>query len=116
MEVTPAALAKLEDCLLNTSGDHPLHNRFRALFTLKAVGGEKAIDIVSRGAHPFLFSSLILLLRGGPLPCSFASGRAHRVALPPDPSEFSGELGLDADWLAHGMFCVDQDLRTRLLC
>ena len=49
MEVTPAALAKLEDCLLNTSGDHPLHNRFRALFTLKAVGGERAIDIVSRG-------------------------------------------------------------------
>lgn len=49
MEVTPEALAKLEDTLLNTSGDHPLHNRFRALFTLKAVGGETAINIIAKG-------------------------------------------------------------------
>ncbi|KAL7414138.1 ARM repeat-containing protein [Mrakia frigida] len=49
MEVTPAALLKLEECLLNTSGDHPLHNRFRALFTIKAVGGATAIEIVSKG-------------------------------------------------------------------
>lgn len=60
MDVSPDALLKLEECLLNTSGDHPLHNRFRALFTIKAVGGEKAIDIVSKGQflNPLILGSL----------------------------------------------------------
>jgi hypothetical protein len=53
MDVTPASLAKLEDCLLNTSGEHPLHNRFRALFTLKALGA-KAIPIVAKGTSCWL--------------------------------------------------------------
>jgi deoxyhypusine monooxygenase len=43
------SLNTLEDCLLNKSGDVPLHNRFRALFTLKALKSEEAIDIISRG-------------------------------------------------------------------
>ncbi|KAI8977328.1 armadillo-type protein [Mycotypha africana] len=35
----------LENALQNKSGDVPLAERFRALFTLKAIGDEKAIDI-----------------------------------------------------------------------
>jgi hypothetical protein len=64
MEVTPEALAKLEDTLLNTSGEHPLHNRFRALFTLKAVGGETAIEIIAKGkCIPFFSCSSPVGLR-----------------------------------------------------
>ncbi|CAE6470952.1 unnamed protein product [Rhizoctonia solani] len=46
---TPESLAKLEATLLNTSGDVPLHARFRSLFTLKALPGQQPIDIISRG-------------------------------------------------------------------
>jgi deoxyhypusine monooxygenase len=50
-------LENLEATLLNTSGNVPLHSRFRALFTLKALKNEWAIRIISDGAnlypHPF---------------------------------------------------------------
>jgi len=46
---TPAQLSTLSDCLLNTSRTYPLHERFRALFTLKAVGGPHAVSIIARG-------------------------------------------------------------------
>ena len=48
MQVSADQLAKLEQTLL--SQQEPLHNRFRALFTLKAVGGSEAIRIVAEGA------------------------------------------------------------------
>jgi deoxyhypusine monooxygenase len=47
---TPESLAKLEATLLNTSGDVPLHARFRSLFTLKALPGQQPIDIISKGS------------------------------------------------------------------
>ncbi|KAG7088322.1 deoxyhypusine hydroxylase [Marasmius oreades] len=46
--VTPEQLKALEDSLLNTTGNVPLHIRFRALFTLKALKSEEAIKIISR--------------------------------------------------------------------
>ena len=48
-EVTSASLRNLEDSLLNKSGAVPLHTRFRALFTLKALKNEEAIRIISEG-------------------------------------------------------------------
>lgn len=50
MQVSADQLTKLEQTLL--SQQEPLHNRFRALFTLKAVGGSEAIRIVAEGASP----------------------------------------------------------------
>ncbi|KAF9027145.1 ARM repeat-containing protein [Hymenopellis radicata] len=47
--VSPAELKNLEDVLLNTSGNVLLHNRFRALFTLKSFKSEEAIQIISKG-------------------------------------------------------------------
>ncbi|KAF9013537.1 MFBC-like protein [Cyathus striatus] len=47
--VSPAELKALEETLLNTSGNVPLHNRFRALFTLKALKTEDAVKIISKG-------------------------------------------------------------------
>lgn len=40
---------ELSDCLLNKSGKVPLPARFRALFALKYLGDEKAIDIIGQG-------------------------------------------------------------------
>lgn len=40
---------ELSDCLLNKSGMVPLPARFRALFALKYLGDEKAIDIIGQG-------------------------------------------------------------------
>ena len=48
--VSPEQMAILKATLLNTSGQVQLHERFRALFMLKAVGGKEVIDIVSEGA------------------------------------------------------------------
>jgi hypothetical protein len=42
-------LEALEAILLNKSGNVLLHNRFRALFTLKALKTERAVHIISRG-------------------------------------------------------------------
>lgn len=47
--VSQTELDNLESLLLNTSGKVPLHNRFRALFTLKSLKNEDAIRIISKG-------------------------------------------------------------------
>ncbi|KAL0961329.1 hypothetical protein HGRIS_006286 [Hohenbuehelia grisea] len=44
-----ADLDALTAALLNTSGNVPLHNRFRALFTLKALKNDDAVRIISEG-------------------------------------------------------------------
>lgn len=51
MSVTVSAeqMSLLRDTLLNTSGRTPLHERFRALFMLKAVGNDEVVQIVSDG-------------------------------------------------------------------
>ncbi|WVQ79672.1 deoxyhypusine hydroxylase [Cryptococcus sp. DSM 104549] len=49
VQVTPEQLSSLSDTLLNTSGATPLHERFRALFMLKAVGGDEVVDIIAEG-------------------------------------------------------------------
>ncbi|GMK55200.1 hypothetical protein CspeluHIS016_0202560 [Cutaneotrichosporon spelunceum] len=49
VSVTPEQLAALRATLLNTSGSTPLHERFRALFMLKAVGGDAVIAIIAEG-------------------------------------------------------------------
>lgn len=40
---------ELADCLLNKSGKVPLPARFRALFALKYLGDEQAINIIGQG-------------------------------------------------------------------
>ena len=42
-------LSALESSLLNKSGNVALHNRFRALFTLKSIKNQEAIRIISQG-------------------------------------------------------------------
>lgn len=39
----------LEADLCNHSGKVPLHERFRALFTLKALADNESVDIIGRG-------------------------------------------------------------------
>ena len=46
--VNSETLAGLEATLLNTSGKVPLHNRYRSLFTLKALKSQEAIDIIAK--------------------------------------------------------------------
>ncbi|KIP06708.1 hypothetical protein PHLGIDRAFT_128129 [Phlebiopsis gigantea 11061_1 CR5-6] len=48
-QVSQETLNTLENSLLNTSGNVPLHNRFRALFTLKAFQNDDAVTIISKG-------------------------------------------------------------------
>jgi deoxyhypusine monooxygenase len=48
-------LKSLENTLLNQTGDVPLHKRFRALFTLKALKNEQAVRIISKGACSTLY-------------------------------------------------------------
>jgi deoxyhypusine monooxygenase len=45
----PPNLNELEASLLNSSGNVPLHHRFRALFTLKSLKSEDAVSIICRG-------------------------------------------------------------------
>jgi deoxyhypusine monooxygenase len=47
--VSDAELNSLEAILLNKSGNVPLHKRFRALFTLKALKNDQAIKVISEG-------------------------------------------------------------------
>ncbi|KAI6027688.1 hypothetical protein PISMIDRAFT_30955 [Pisolithus microcarpus 441] len=47
--VSTAELRALQDSLLNTSGTTTLHDRFRALFTLKSLGSDDAVTIISKG-------------------------------------------------------------------
>ncbi|KXN88267.1 Deoxyhypusine hydroxylase [Leucoagaricus sp. SymC.cos] len=56
--VSQDQLKSLENTLLNRTGNVPLHNRFRALFTLKALKNEDAVGIISEG-----FSSDSALLK-----------------------------------------------------
>ncbi len=49
VQVTLRQLASFRSTLLDTSGSTPLHERFRALFMLKAVGGDEVFDIISEG-------------------------------------------------------------------
>lgn len=47
--VTSEQMSLLRDTLLNTSGDVALHERFRALFMLKAVGTDETVKIIADG-------------------------------------------------------------------
>lgn len=49
MHVSDDAYSSLAAKLLNTSGSVPLHERFRALFTLKSLKTPRAIDIIAQG-------------------------------------------------------------------
>jgi len=53
LNVSQAELSTLETSLLNLSGNVPLHIRFRALFTLKALKSEEAVRIISKGEDYF---------------------------------------------------------------
>ncbi|KAH7096431.1 ARM repeat-containing protein [Auriculariales sp. MPI-PUGE-AT-0066] len=48
VSASPEELAALESTLLNTNGSIPLAQRFRALFTLKAIKSNESIDIISK--------------------------------------------------------------------
>lgn len=43
------ALPQLRSQIINESGKHPLHERFRAIFTLKSIGTDEAIQILGEG-------------------------------------------------------------------
>lgn len=47
--VSSSELKALEECLLNVSGKFPLHVRFRALFTLKGLASDEAVQIIGKG-------------------------------------------------------------------
>ncbi|KAI0726466.1 ARM repeat-containing protein [Fomitopsis betulina] len=49
VQIDGARFTALEETLLNTPGNVPLHNRFRALFTLKSLKSEEAIRVISKG-------------------------------------------------------------------
>lgn len=49
LQVDDDTLQDLQNRLLNSNGNIPLHDRFRALFTLKAVGDERAVEVISKG-------------------------------------------------------------------
>ena len=51
--VPQSELNNLEALLLNIYGNVPLHNRFRALFTLKALKSDQAVHIISKGKIVF---------------------------------------------------------------
>lgn len=48
-----ADLKNLEASLLNNTGNVPLHDRFRALFSLKSLKTDEAVRIVSKGTPRF---------------------------------------------------------------
>lgn len=63
VKVTPAQMETLRATLLNTSGKVQLHERFRALFMLKAVGGDDVVNIISEGeTWPSLNSCVEVLM------------------------------------------------------
>lgn len=61
VQVTPEQMAALRATLLNTSGKTELHERFRALFMLKAVGGDEVIQIIAEGEYTTLMAARPLL-------------------------------------------------------
>jgi deoxyhypusine monooxygenase len=48
-QISQSKLGELETLLLNTPGNVPLHNRFRALFTLKSLKTDQAVEIIGKG-------------------------------------------------------------------
>jgi len=54
--ITTNDLDALRNSLLNTTGNVPLHTRFRALFTLKSLKNEEAVQIICEGLQPMLTS------------------------------------------------------------
>jgi hypothetical protein len=66
--VSPSELAALESSLLNKSGNVPLHGRFRALFTLKALKSADAIRIISEGSESAICVKLVETDQIGRLP------------------------------------------------
>ena len=50
INVSQSDLGNLEAQLLNNPGNVPLHNRFRALFTLKALKSDEAVRVISKGS------------------------------------------------------------------
>lgn len=54
MDFSDESYAALKAALLNEKGSTALHERFRALFTLKSLKTEKAIDIISQGQLYFV--------------------------------------------------------------
>ena len=66
IQVSDEQLVALEAELLNTSGNVPLHNRFRSLFTLKSLKTETAVQIISKGIliaqyYPCIIKYVVLL-------------------------------------------------------
>ena len=49
VNVSSENIQLLRAILLNTSGKTPLHERFRALFMLKALGNDRVVKIISEG-------------------------------------------------------------------
>lgn len=49
LDVSEDSYSALRASLLNKSGSVPLHERFRALFTLKSLKTDQAIEIISEG-------------------------------------------------------------------
>ncbi|KAJ8595252.1 ARM repeat-containing protein [Rhizopogon salebrosus TDB-379] len=49
MTVSSSDLSALRAALLNANGTVPLHDRFRALFTLKSLKNDEAVQIISEG-------------------------------------------------------------------
>lgn len=62
--VSAADLQSLEDNLLNKSGNVLLHNRFRALFTLKGLKSDDAVKIISKGITFHIFAPISTHLSG----------------------------------------------------
>ena len=54
-------LQRLEDCLLNKSGEVALHTRFRALFTLKSLKSEDAVQIIAKGEWYYIYLHSFIL-------------------------------------------------------
>jgi hypothetical protein len=71
--VTSEQLSALRSTLLNTSGSTPLHERFRALFMLKAVGGDEVVQIVSEGAQRVMGGRPLIDVQGSRTPRRFSS-------------------------------------------
>jgi deoxyhypusine monooxygenase len=47
----PKVVQQLDALLNNASGTVPLHERFRALFTLKSIGDNRSVDVIAKGKY-----------------------------------------------------------------
>lgn len=55
LDISEDSYSALRASLLNKSGTVPLHERFRALFTLKSLKTDQAIEIISEGVPQTTF-------------------------------------------------------------